>query len=533
MTRRCIALLLLLLVLVPAAAGCHGRNSGGAFKVPDGLDPDRNYTVRFWAKNDTNYFQAEIYSQAIRDFEELYPNIRIEMTPYTDYGQIYRDVITNIGTGTTPNVCISYPDHIATYKTGQDIVVPLDSLVSDPKYGLGGSELRFDGPIREEIVPKFLNECYIDSSLYLLPYMRSSEACYMNQDMIEKLGYTVPDVLTWDWIFEVSEAAMKKDAEGNFLINGQKTLIPFIYKSTDNMMITMLKQRGAPYSTDKGDIEIFNPVTREILLGISEHAATGAFSTFAISSYPANYLNRGQCIFCIDSTAGSTWVGAESPNSDIHGEGIPFTVAVRMIPQYDPEHPVMISQGPSLCLFNKKDSGEVLASWLFMQFLLSNSVQIPYAKTEGYIPVTAKAQGDPEYQDYLARGGEDAIEHYSVKIETTKLFLDHVDDTFITPVFNGSASLRNVAGQLIENVTKSRRRKEPVDDAYLTQMFQDVSKMYHLSQYGKMDLGAMPSGSVALIVTLGAVWTGILAFLIVRKVKAKRPAGQRTSAPKN
>ena len=41
---------------------------------------------------------------------------------------------------------------------------------------------------------------------------------------------------------------MAKDKDGNFLINGQKVMIPFIYKSTDNMMIQMLKQKDAGYS---------------------------------------------------------------------------------------------------------------------------------------------------------------------------------------------------------------------------------------------------------------------------------------------
>lgn len=43
---------------------------------------------------------------------------------YTDYGKIYNDVITNLATGTTPDVCITYPDHIATYLTGENTVVP-------------------------------------------------------------------------------------------------------------------------------------------------------------------------------------------------------------------------------------------------------------------------------------------------------------------------------------------------------------------------------------------------------------------------
>ena len=63
----------------------------------------------------------------------------------------------------------------------------------------------------------------------------------------------------------------------------------------------------------------------------------------------------------------------------------------------------MISQGPSVCVFSKSDPQEVLASWLFAQYLLTNNVQIAYSQTEGYIPVTSKAQESPAYQDYLSR----------------------------------------------------------------------------------------------------------------------------------
>ena len=231
------------------------------------------------------------------DFEALYPNITVNLRLYTDYGRIYNDVITNIATNTTPNVCITYPDHIATYLTGDGVVVPLDDLLTDKNYGLGGSELRFDAPTKSEVVPAFLKECTIGGVCYALPYMRSTEACYINKTFVEALGYTLPEVLTWDFVWEVSEAAMAKDADGNFLINGQKVMIPFIYKSTDNMMIQMLKQRDAGYSESSGKIEIFNDTTKELLLTIAEHAGTRAFSTFKISSYPANFLNAGQCIF--------------------------------------------------------------------------------------------------------------------------------------------------------------------------------------------------------------------------------------------
>ncbi len=544
--KRILCLLLVLLLTLPLCTSCHGslaskdtpvntpeendetpsanNEKKELYKLPDSFDESKQYELTFWAKNDTNITQTEIYAKAIEDFEALYPNIKIKLRLYNDYSRIYNDVITNIATDTTPNICITYPDHIATYLTGKDTVVPLDGLFEDKKYGLGGTDLKFDGPKMQEIIPQFLEECILDDSYYALPYMRSTEACYVNKTFVEKLGFTLPEVMTWDFIWEVSEAATKKDADGNYTVNGQNVMIPFIYKSTDNMMISMLEQLGAGYSKENGDILIFNKETEKILYNISDHTKSGAFSTFKISGYPANSLNAGQCIFAIDSTAGATWMGTKAPLVDISEDRIvDFETVVMPIPQYDPENPRMISQGPSICIFNKEDPQVVLASWLFCQFMLTNDVQIAYSQTEGYVPVTSKAQNSDVYKDYISRIGEDNQLYYDIKIKASQLLMDNVDNTFVTPVFNGSASLRNVAGQLIENVTKSTRRKETIDDAFMKTMYSDLISLYKLNTFGgeiitdtedteNIDLtkditeGPLPKASVALLSTLGVIW---------------------------
>lgn len=502
---------LILLGLVFSLTGCHGSRETSQFALPESFDLSRHHEITFWAKNDTNLTQVDIYKKAIADFEALYPNITVNLRLYTDYGKIYNDVITNIATGTTPNVCITYPDHIATYLTGADTVVPLDALMAHPLYGLGGSDLAFDGPSKEEIIPQFLSEGTLGGQCYALPFMRSTEACYVNKTYVEKLGYTLPEQLTWEFIWEVSEAAMKQDAQGNYLVNGQKVLIPFIYKSTDNMMIQYLKQLDAPYSTAKGDVLLFHDQTTDFLHTIAKHVKTGAFNTFKLAGYPANFLNAGQCIFAIDSTAGATWMGSHAPLIDIAQEElVEFETAVMAIPQVDPAHPKMISQGPSLCVFNKEDTQQVLASWLFAQYLLTNDVQIAYSQTEGYVPVTSKAQEDGAYQDYLSRRGQDNDLHYSVKLDAARLLMDNTENTFITPVFNGSASLRNAAGQLIENVNKSVRRKQTVDEAYIQELYDEVAALYHLDQItagtGKSDFGPLPAASKGLLLTLAICW---------------------------
>ena len=539
--KRMICFLLALTCCIPLW-GCHGKRERLEFIIPMEFDTTRTYEISFWAKNDTNMTQVNIYKQAIADFEALYPNIKVNLRLYTDYGKIYNDVITNIATNTTPNVCITYPDHIATYLTGSDTVVPLDDLFADPNYGFGGSMLRFDGPDRDEMIQKFLDECAFNGHYYAIPYMRSTEACYVNKTFVEKLGYELPEVLTWDFVWEVSEAATKKDENGNYLVNGQKTMLPFMYKSTDNMMIQMLQQKGAGYSKETGEVLIFNDTTTSLLYEIGEHSGNGAFATFKTTGYPANYLNAGQCIFAVDSTAGATWMGSNAPLIDIAEEKlVQFETVVYPVPQFDPEDPVMISQGPSICVFNKADSQEVLASWLFAQFMLTNSVQIAYSQTEGYCPVTSKAQNDPAYQDYLNRAGENNQLYYDIKIQATELLLENTDRSFVTPVFNGSASLRDAAGHMIEQVRKSARRKETLDDAYMKKLFEETTSLYRLDQIRISDPGdpqaantqkllplddKLPAGSVILLITLGGIWLCMGIYGITQAVKRKKAKNQ-------
>ena len=350
----------------------------------------------------------------------------------------------------------------------------------------------------------------------------------MNKTYVEKLGFTLPKDLTWDFVWEVSEKAMEQNADGTYKINGQNVLIPFIYKSTDNMMIQSLKQLGAPYSDADGNVLLFNDDTKNILKTIAEHTKSGAFSTFKISGYPANFLNAGQCIFAIDSTAGATWMGSNAPLLDIAKDKlVDFETEVMRIPQFDPDNPKMISQGPSVCIFNKADPQEVLASWLFAQYLLTNDVQIAYSETEGYVPVTSKAQNDPAYREYISLEGSDNELHYDVKIKASKLLMENTQNTFVTPVFNGSASVRDAAGQLIENVTKNVKRKKTVDDAFIEKMYEDVRSLYHLDQgagtgmNGKNDLGSLPAPSIALLTILVLAWVLIGVYWLREKLKQK------------
>ena len=221
-------------------------------------------------------------------------------------------------------------------------------------------------------------------------------------------------------------------------------------------------------------------------------------------------------------------MGTNAPSVEFNGGRIEFNIAVTAIPQYNPEEPKMISQGPSLCIFNKEDSGEVLASWLFAQFLLTNEVQIAYSQTEGYIPVTSKAHNSAEYQDYLNRAGENNSLYYDVKIEATKLLLINTENTFTTPVFNGSTSLRSAAGNLVELTVSSATKNRVINEDFMELLFTRVTSLDKLDQIvtkegpKKQEFGELPNESKILIGGLAAVWVLIGTYFGYTTIKKKK-----------
>ena len=112
-----------------------------------------------------------------------------------------------------------------------------------------------------------------------------------------------------------------------------------------------------------------------------------------------------------------------------------------------------------------------------------------------------------------------------MKIDATRLLLENTDNTFVTPVFNGSASLRNAAGQLIENVTKTVRRKKELN---FDTLYQEVAALYRLDQIqvekvaGEEEFGPLPAKSVALLLTLAGCWLTMGAYAGIKYIKNRK-----------
>ena len=126
----------------------------------------------------------------------------------------------------------------------------------------------------------------------------------------------------------------------------------------------------------------------------------------------------------------------------------------------------------------------------------------------------------------MSRKGEDS-DHYSVKIEASELLRKHTSDTFVTPVFNGSASLRSAAGQLIESTSKSARRKEKMNDTYIERLYASVISLFQLDQIEvkagkKVSFAELPGEAKTLLIVIPCIWLVIGAYSLRASTKKKR-----------
>ena len=82
----------------------------------------------------------------------------------------------------------------------------------------------------------------------------------------------------------------------------------------------------------------------------------------------------------------------------------------------------------------------------------------------------------------------------------------------------------DAAGQLIEDVNKSVRRRQTINNKYLSSLYSDVSSLYRLDQIQASadGLGPLPGVSRALLIGLAVCWVGMGVYVLREKLKTRR-----------
>jgi multiple sugar transport system substrate-binding protein len=144
-------------------------------------------------------------------------------------------------------------------------------------------------------------------------------------------------------------------------------------------------------------------------------------------------------------------------------------VGIATIPQVSTDNKKVISQGPSLCMFQSENPQEVVATWLFMKYLTTTvEFQAEFSMASGYVPVLKSVAQNPVYAEFLASAdGGNYISALSAKV-----CLEQESAYYTSPAFNGSSAARDQVGTLL---TKCLTAADGGDvDAMIKKAFEDA-----------------------------------------------------------
>ena len=461
--KKIISLLLAVVMLMGVAmmAGCDAQSTGANFEVPEGGYDGSAVTITFSHTMGTNL--TPVLDQYIAEFNKLYPNITIQYESVGGYDDVRDQISTQITVGNQPNIAYCYPDHVALYNLAQ-AVTQLDNLIeSDIKVTRADGTTEVLGLTDEQkadFVEGYYNEgkMFGDGLMYTLPMSKSTEVLYYNKTFFEANNLKVPT--TWDELEQV--CAQIKAIDPNS--------IPLGYDSESNWFINMCEQQKSPYTSASGDHYLFDNEQNHAFVKrfrewyqkgyLTTQTIYGAYTSglFVSETSPRSYMSIG-------SSAGATH---QRPAADADGN-YPFEVGIATIPQLDNSNRKVISQGPSLCIFNKSNPQEVVASWLFVKFLTTNvEFQAAFSMASGYVPVLKSVANNEIYAQHLAAadGGK------YISSLASKVCLEQADAYYTSPAFNGSSAAREQVGLLISKCLTANDNGDV--DAMIAKAFKDA-----------------------------------------------------------
>ena len=420
------------------------------FTVPEGGYDGSEVTITFYHSMGKNL--QGVLDLALADFKELYPNITVVSTSHGDYDGLKNVISKELTTKKSPNVAYCYPDHVAMYNIAK-AVVTLDNLIDSTEEGIGLTQEQ-----KDDFIKGYYEEGrqFGDGLMYTMPFSKSTEVLYYNKTFFDKHQLSVPT----HWFNESAEDTTSMEYVCQRILEIDSFSIPLGYDSESNFFITMCEQLGSPYTSATGEKFLFNnDVNKTFCKEFRRWCNLGYLTTSEIyGGYTSGLFTNDpdskttpNSYMSIGSSAGATYQRPAEKDGKY-----PFEVGIAPIPQMNPENPKVISQGPSVCIFQKSNPQEVIASWLLVKFLTTNvDFQAEFSMTSGYVPVIKSVKTNEGYKNHLANANGGTF----IAALSAKVCMEQENAYYTSPAFMGSSKARDEVGILMTKVLSNNSKR--------------------------------------------------------------------------
>jgi hypothetical protein len=477
-------------VAASSLAGCGNKkanSSNSSSDVSSSSSAKDKTTVTFWnnypvdtdgrgTANDSNYKAYWYMVDMIAEFEKNNPSIHIETKGYGSYASIADDVNKGLKEGKTPSMAITYGTY--AYNWEKYLVDVTDK----------GLAMENDS----DIISSYMDvekQQYGGSKYYTLPFGKSTETLMTNHEVfaavgseaagieIEK-GYPAPKAISTkkayshpDTFSEMMDLArqMKTDYPEIFATQknsaGYFTACPLIYEESENLFFTVMESAGIPYvaavDSAKDGVLFNNNKAKEAVCQLKKWnneglicVADNLYLTDEVKNshaYPSDVFGAGKCFMVIATTRGSKWMAQDG-----------YTVDYNKLPKWDANSTVKaISQGGSICFFQKSNKAEQEAALAFYDFLNKAENLAKLSVATDYCPIRSSSYEAEEIKANV-EAAKTGVTASSSKDDKVKALAGQVlnlnaeyaksNETFMSPVNKYSASMRSEIETLITNV---------------------------------------------------------------------------------
>ncbi len=369
------------------------------FTLSEGIE------LQFWHAMSGDY--SEVVEKICSDFNASNEyGITVVPTYQGGYSDLHAKVMAALQTDEIPNLAQAYGNNIIIY-TQSEKVVKLDDYITNADYGISDFDDILEGYRIE-------NSSYPDGGFYSLPFNKSTEVMYYNKTFFEENGLEVPTTL--EELKNVSIAASD--------ILGKPA---FGYDSLENLFITWVQQYGGDYTNANGDVLFDTPEAREALQFFVDGVDGGYFRAAGEDKYMSGPFNNGDAVMFIGSTSGSAYIGSDE-----------FEWDCAQVPMGSERK--VIQQGSNMFML-KSSEEEQIATFIFMNYLMSPEVTAYWAMNTGYLPVRQSARELPEYLEFVESGVNP-----TKSVGTSYEGSDYIFD----PIFPDSYDYRVAVGTAVE-----------------------------------------------------------------------------------
>ena len=353
----------------------------------ENVDPS-GQTITFWHQHTQDRDKA--LQAIVEAFNSSNPyNITVKAEYQGGYNDIFRKMLPLLDTADAPNIVVAYQNQSATYALGNG-VTDMRPLVDSPKWGLSAADKAdfFPGFFSSDVFPSF------GGARYGFPPNRSMEVLYYNADWLKELraagsiDFDGPPATPEQ--FQQAACAATKNPYSKATTSGA---IGYELSIDASRFASWTFAFGGNIFDDSANRFTYDSDAAMKAMTFLQ----GLFQQNCASIVTENYgdqtdFGAGRTLFTVGSSSGLPFYKSAVD------EGAKFAWSVAAIPHTTPD-PVMNIYGASVSIPTGHSKEANLASWIFIKYYTSPTVQAQWAKASEYFPVRKSVAN--ELTDYF------------------------------------------------------------------------------------------------------------------------------------